>query len=135
LALNLEIVTPKGSVVKAEAEEVVLPGKLGEFGVLHGHIPFLSALKPGVVRYRTGAEQKRLAVSAGFAEVGAGNKVLILTDLSARPDEIEAEEVQKELAEVEARLKAWSGELTAEHAELLAQAAWAQAQLEVVKGS
>jgi F-type H+-transporting ATPase subunit epsilon len=133
VALHLEIVTPKGAVVKTEAEEVYLPGKLGEFGVLSGHIPFLSALKPGVVRYREGTEQRRLAVSSGFAEVGAGNKVLVLTDRSAKPGEIEAAEVHKELAEAEAKLKAWTGELDPEHAALLEMAAWAQARLEAVK--
>jgi F-type H+-transporting ATPase subunit epsilon len=133
LSLNLEIVSPEGSVAKAEVDEVYLPGKLGEFGVLDGHIPFLSALKPGIVRYRVGSVVKRLAISSGFAEVGAGNKVLVLTDLSAERDEVDAEGVQKELAELEAKLKGWTDELTPEHAELLARAAWAQARLEILK--
>ena len=44
MSLHVEIVTPKGSVLDAEATEVVLPGKIGEFAVLDGHIPLLSAL-------------------------------------------------------------------------------------------
>lgn len=130
MALHLEIVTPKGSVVDLTTEEVILPGKLGEFGVLDGHIPFLSALKPGVVSYRAGNEFRRLAIGSGFAEVGAGHKVLVLTDVHARPEDIDAEETGRELSEVEGRLKAWTGELTAEHHELLDQAAWARARLE-----
>ena len=45
--IMLEIVTPERVVVSEEVEEVVLPGIEGEFGVLEGHIPFLTALKVG----------------------------------------------------------------------------------------
>jgi F-type H+-transporting ATPase subunit epsilon len=131
VALNLEIVTPLGSVVATEAEEVILPGKLGEFGVLDGHIPFLSALQPGVVRYREASSWQRLAIGSGFAEVGAGRKVLVLTDSHARPDDVDIGEVTAELREVEAELKAWTGPITPEHDELRAKAAWAQARLDV----
>ena len=44
MSLHLEVVTPRGMVVKTEVESVRLPGKVGEFAVLEGHIPLLSAL-------------------------------------------------------------------------------------------
>ncbi len=135
MSLHLEIVTPKGSVVDVEVSEVALPGKLGEFGVLDGHIPFLSALKPGVVRYLEGGEWKQLAIGSGYAEVGASRKVLVLTQSHARPGEIDLGETEKELADLEAQLKAWSGELTVEHQELLDGAAWAQARIDARKAS
>jgi F-type H+-transporting ATPase subunit epsilon len=131
MALHLEIVTPKGSVVAVDAEEVILPGKQGEFGVLGGHIPFLSALRPGVVSYRDNGEPKQLAVGTGFAEVGAGDKVLVLTDLCARPDDVDVGQTTHELEDAEAELKEWAGELTAEHQELLEQAEWARARLDL----
>jgi F0F1-type ATP synthase epsilon subunit len=49
--LNLVIVTPGGSVTKTEVTEVQAPGVRGEFGVLPGHIPFLSAIGAGVLTY------------------------------------------------------------------------------------
>jgi F-type H+-transporting ATPase subunit epsilon len=131
VALHLEIVTPLGPVVSTDAEEVILPGKLGEFGVLDGHIPFLTALRPGVVRYRTPAGWDRLAVGNGFAEVGAGRKVLVLTDSHARPTDIDVGEVQGELRDLETELKAWNGPVTPEHDELLSKASWARARLDV----
>ena len=127
--LHLEIVTPRGSVVDVQVDTVTLPGKLGEFGVLIGHIPFLSALRPGVLRYTVGAEQHRLAVASGFAEVGASQRVLVLTDQHAFPGEIDVEETKRELADVEAELKAWAGEVNAEHEILRNRAAWAEARL------
>jgi len=133
VALHLEIVTPKGSVGAADAEEVYLPGKLGEFGILDGHIPFLSALKPGVVRYTAGGTQHRLAVGAGFAEVGAADKVLVLTDIHAFPDDVDVDTTAHELEEAAAQLKAWTGELTVEHQELMDAAEWAEARLALSK--
>jgi len=133
VALHLEIVTPKGSVVAEDAEEVIIPGKLGEFGVLGGHIPFLSAIRPGVLSYLSGGKPKRLAVGSGFAEVGAGDKVLVLTDLHAFPEDVDHDETRQALADAEARLKEWSGELNAEHQEIKDEAEWAQARLEVKK--
>jgi len=65
--------------------------------------------------------------------VGAGDKVLVLTDEHAFPDQIDADETAHELTEAESALKVWSGELDAEHQELLDQAEWAQAKLEVKK--
>jgi F-type H+-transporting ATPase subunit epsilon len=130
VSLHLEIVTPKGSVVSTDAEEVILPGKLGEFGVMEGHIPFLSALKPGVMRYRSKGKESRLAIGNGFAEVGANHKVLVLTELHALPKDIDSGATTAELQDVDAQLKAWNGELTPEHQELLDKVAWAQARLD-----
>jgi len=127
--LHLEILTQRGSVVDVQADTVTLPGKQGEFGVLIGHIPFLSALRPGVLRYTVGQEQHRLAVASGFAEVGASQRVLVLTDQHAFPDEIDVEETKRELADVQAELKAWAGEISAEHEILCNRAAWAEARL------
>lgn len=134
MSLHLEIVTPKGAVVATDAEEVILPGKDGEFGVLEGHIPFLSALKPGVVRYQDQDGSQRLAIGTGFAEVGASDKVLVLTDSHALPEDVDLDQSRSELEEAKADLKAWTGELDAEHQELLEQAEWAQARIDV-KGS
>ena len=144
MALHLEIVTPKGSVVDIDAAEVVLPGKLGEFAVLEGHIPLLSALRPGVVRY-SGQNNGQLAVGAGFAEVGSADKVLVLVDGHALPDDIDLDEAKADLRDAEEDLKGWSEEIetldresdewkeTPEHAALLNRIAWIQAKINAVK--
>ena len=68
--LRLEVATPTRLVVSGEADEVVVPGSEGSFGVLPGHAPLLSLVGTGEVTYRTGREEHHLAVSGGFAEVG-----------------------------------------------------------------
>ena len=51
--MHLTVTTPRGSLVQIEVDEIAAPGALGEFGVLPGHVPFMTALKPGVLFYRT----------------------------------------------------------------------------------
>ena len=129
MALHLEVVTPKGAVVDVETDEVILPGKEGEFGVLEGHIPFLSALKPGVLRYLKDGRSKQIAIGNGFAEVGVNNKVLVLTDLHALPDKIDMSATQQELKELEAKIASWSSEISPEYQALHDELAWAQARI------
>jgi F-type H+-transporting ATPase subunit epsilon len=66
-------------------EVVTPPGVRGEFGVLPGHIPFVSALKEGTLTYRErgSSNRKSLAIGPGFAEVVGGDKVVVLTQSAA----------------------------------------------------
>ncbi len=86
--IKLEIVTPERVVVSEEVDEVVLPGIEGEFGVLHGHIPFLTALKIGVLSYKIGGREEHLAVSWGYVEVTADN-VKVLAETAEKATEID----------------------------------------------
>ena len=98
--IKLEIVTPERIVVSENVDEVVLPGIEGEFGVLHGHIPFLTALKVGVVTYKMDEVEEHLAVSWGYVEVTSDNvKVLAETAEKATEIDIERAKVAREAAE------------------------------------
>jgi F-type H+-transporting ATPase subunit epsilon len=98
--IDLEIVTPKGRALKETVDEVTAPSVEGEFGVLPGHVPLVAALRSGIVSYRIGADVKRVAVGAGFAEAGP-NKVVILTDEYVERDKIDPVLVRRDLAEVQ----------------------------------
>jgi F-type H+-transporting ATPase subunit epsilon len=70
MPIALSVVTPEGQAFHGEVEAVVLPGSEGEFGVLPGHEPFLTALRIGPMTIRKpGGELLHAAVSQGFAEV------------------------------------------------------------------
>ena len=78
MALALSVVTPEGQAFHGEAEAVVLPGSEGEFGILPGHEPFLTALRIGPMTIRkAGGEELHAAVSQGFAEVH-GDQVSVM---------------------------------------------------------
>jgi F-type H+-transporting ATPase subunit epsilon len=98
--IKLEIVTPERIVVAEDVDEVVLPGIDGEFGVLQGHIPFLTALKVGVLTYKSDGAEEHLAVSWGYVEVTADNvKVLAETAEKATEIDLSRAKVAKEAAE------------------------------------
>ena len=80
MALKVSIVTPDKTLYESQkAEIVILPGKLGQFGVLQRHAPLLSALKKGKITVREGAAAKDFQISGGFAEVLA-DKVTVLAE-------------------------------------------------------
>ena len=72
-----------------EVEEIVAPGELGEFGVLPGHVPFLSALFPGRLRFRAeGSGETVFIIHGGLADV-KDDTVSVLTDLAERPEDVD----------------------------------------------
>jgi len=101
--LFLEIVTPEKIVVSQEVDSVVAPGTEGEFGVLQGHIHFLTGIVPGELRYNTGAGKESMAVTTGFAEV-SNDKVSILVDAAEKAGEIDAERARQAMERARERL-------------------------------
>jgi len=96
----LEVVTPQAKVFSGEVETVVAPGFLGDFGVLPGHVPYITAMRPGVLMFEHGGTHHIYVAGAGFAEVGS-DKVLLLTDLceDASNVDVSAAEARLEAAE------------------------------------
>jgi F-type H+-transporting ATPase subunit epsilon len=103
--LLLEVVTPDRLVLSTEADVVVCPGVEGQFGVLAGHIPFLSALEIGEMYYRKGGQTEYLAVSGGFAEV-TGTKVTIVAESAEKGREIDIERAKRAQERAEKRITA-----------------------------
>lgn len=77
MPIELSIVTPAAPFADLEVDSVLLPGEVGEFGVLPAHERFLTSLQPGVLEYVADGEVQRLNVSEGFAEV-TGERVTVL---------------------------------------------------------
>src|SRR5574340_1090095 len=103
--LLLEVVTPDRKVLSTDADVVVCPGVEGQFGVLVGHIPFLSALDIGEMYYKLGGKTEYLAVSGGFAEV-TGSKVTIVAEAAEIGHQIDVERVKRARERAEKRLAA-----------------------------
>jgi len=102
-SLQLEVVTPDLKVVGCEVDYVGVPGVEGEFGVLPGHIPFLSALAIGGLYYKVEGNTHMLFVSGGFAEVSS-NKVSVLAESAENVDKINKERAEKARARAQSRL-------------------------------
>ena len=102
--LALEIVTPDRLLVKEPVDEVQIPGKAGEIGVLPGHAPLITELTIGEIAYKRGGKTEHLAVAWGFAEV-LPDKVTILAQTAERANEIDVKRAQDAKARAEEALK------------------------------
>lgn len=128
--LRLELATPARLVVSAVADEVVLPGLDGYLGVLPGHATLLTLVGVGEVMYRSGRSEHYLAVSGGFAEVGADH-VTILAETAEAPDEVDAGRARSARERAEGRLGT-RGVEEVDYPRATAALARAQARLQVV---
>jgi F-type H+-transporting ATPase subunit epsilon len=115
--LILEIVTPERRVVREEVDEVVCPGIEGEFGVLPGHTPFLTALKIGELNYRIGDQRKYIAITWGYAEVDH-DRVEILADMAETAEEIDLRRAEEAKTKAEAKLRGTPEEVEFEQAQV-----------------
>jgi F-type H+-transporting ATPase subunit epsilon len=143
--MRLSVTTPRGALVDTEVDEVTAPGELGEFGVLPGHVPLMSALKPGVIWYKgqgqAGDRSGVLAVGQGFLQVaplpqggdghgGTRDRVLVLVDQALTAGDVDRAAAEKDLAAADRELAAWTGELDGAHHALVVRRGWAQARLD-----
>lgn len=69
--LHFSLVAPEREVFSGEVDRVDAPGAEGDFGVLAGHAPFMTALREGVVTVVDGSSTRTFAIHGGFADVNA----------------------------------------------------------------
>jgi F-type H+-transporting ATPase subunit epsilon len=130
-SFQLEVVTPQRLIVSDEVTELMAPGSEGYFGVLPGHIPFITTLKIGELTYWKGKDERHLAVTWGYAEV-RGDKVIVLAEMAERAEEVDMERAQSARDRAETRLRQWAaGDETIDFARAQAALMRALSRLEV----
>jgi F-type H+-transporting ATPase subunit epsilon len=102
----LSIVAPDRSVIDgASATSVVAPGIEGYFGVMAGHVPVVSALKPGILEYVDGANSRHFVyVGGGFVQVST-DSVTVLADEARLASDLDVSEAEKTLDEARRALR------------------------------
>jgi F-type H+-transporting ATPase subunit epsilon len=104
--LKFELVTPERMSLSQDATQVVVPGLEGDFTVLPGHAPVISALRPGVVDVTLpDASKARIFVKGGFAEVNPQH-LTVLAEHALDVEAMDAGTIAAELAVAEADLAA-----------------------------
>jgi F-type H+-transporting ATPase subunit epsilon len=102
--VQFELVSPERLIVSAEVEMVVVPGTEGNFGVLPGHSPLISTIRPGTIDiYQGGAITERIFVVGGIAEV-TPERCTVLADEAMAPDALDRAASEAELQTAEADL-------------------------------
>ena len=101
--LHFELVSPEKLVFSGEVEQVDVPGAEGDFGVLAGHAPFVSTLRPGILTVHTAAGEQKIVVLGGFAEVSAEG-LTVLAELAESLADIDRAMIARRIGEMEQRI-------------------------------
>ena len=109
---TLAVVAPDREVVSTSAVSIVAPGVDGYFGVLAGHVPVVSALKPGILEYLDSSNVRHhVYVGGGFVQVGK-DSVTVLADEARYAAELDVAEAEKALEEARRQLRGEDSTMT-----------------------
>ena len=99
--IHFDLVSPERMLLSEDVDMVTLPGAEGYFGVLAGHAPVISSLRPGVIEVTGGTTPSlRLFVRGGFAEVDA-KKVVVLAEEAIPMADFDIAALDRRLADTE----------------------------------
>ena len=84
--LHFEFVSPESVLFSGGVDQVDLPGSEGDLGVLPGHAPLVTTLRPGIVTIIREGVREPVVVIGGFAEVGPGGLTVLADRAVARAD-------------------------------------------------
>ena len=96
-----ELVSPERLLRSGEADMVVVPGTEGDFGVLPGHAPVISTVRPGVLEIHDGnAEPDQIFIAGGICEVSA-DRCTVLADEAVPVTDMDRADLEQRLKNAE----------------------------------
>jgi len=102
--VRFELVTQERLVLSEMVEMVVIPGTEGNFGVLPGHAPLISTIRPGMIDiYEGQTVTRQIFVVSGIAEV-TPERCTVLADEAVSPDTLDRGAIETDLRIVEGNL-------------------------------
>jgi F-type H+-transporting ATPase subunit epsilon len=84
--LHFEFVSPESVLFSGDVDQVDLPGSEGDMGILPGHAPLVTTLRPGIVTIFRGGQREPVVVISGFAEVSPTGLTVLADRAVARGD-------------------------------------------------
>lgn len=127
----VDVVSAEEAIFAGSAQFVALPGQEGELGILPGHVPLITRIRPGAVRIKTesGAEES-IFVAGGILEVQP-DRVTVLADTAVRSKDLDEAKAKQALEE--AKLNRAKAQSNMEIAKLEATMAALSAQLAYIR--
>ena len=109
MAFAFDVVSPERKLASGEADAVQIPGAEGDLTAMPNHAPFLTTLRPGVVKVRSGNETTEFVVTGGFVEVSP-ESAAVLAEEAVTPSEADAAWFEAKIEAAEAMHAAAEGE-------------------------
>jgi F-type H+-transporting ATPase subunit epsilon len=99
-ALHFEFVSPERVLFSGDVDQVDLPGLEGDMGILAGHAPLVTPLRPGILTIFNGGSREAVVVIGGIAEVGPAG-LTVLADQAVARDEFDTAMLASEIKDAE----------------------------------
>ena len=130
--IKVDVVSAEEHIFSGEAELVSLPGTSGELGIVPGHLPLITLIRPGFVRVHVPGEQEpeQIFVAGGVLEVQP-EQVTVLADTAVRSKDLDEARAKEALAAAEAARASATGSI--EIARIEAEIAALAAELAVIR--
>lgn len=130
--IKVDVVSAEEHIFSGEAELVSLPGTSGELGIMPGHLPLITLIRPGFVRVHVPGEQEpeQIFVAGGVLEVQP-EQVTVLSDTAVRSKDLDEARAKEALAAAEAARASATGRI--EIARIEAEIAALAAELAVIR--
>lgn len=103
-SLKIQLVTPDRSIFDGEVDEFTVPGALGPFTVLFNHTPIVSALVPGIFKWKEDNRESTLVLGGGFLELHE-NTAVVLASSAERIEDIDLPRAERSRVRAEERLQ------------------------------
>lgn len=133
--ITVQVATPRGMALHADAHGVEVPSVAGQFGVLAGHVPLLAAVRPGIMTYHKDGKAFRAAIGWGFVEADS-SRVRLITEFYLTAEQVDLEQARKDRETAEQRLSQFAGQLgDVAHVEAQRALDWALARIELVSAA
>jgi F-type H+-transporting ATPase subunit epsilon len=97
---HFELVSPEKLLFSGDVEQVDIPGAEGDFGVLAGHAPMVTTLRPGILTVHAAGGEQKMVVLGGFAEVSEAG-LTILADLAEKAADLDRAVITTRISELE----------------------------------
>jgi len=126
--VEFELVSPEEVLVTQLVDMVVVPGGDGDYGVLAGHVPMITTVRPGAISiFEENRVTDRIFVTGGFAEVTA-DRITILDEKAIKVDKLERAAVEQDVKNFTEDLEDAKADEEREQASLRLEIAKAQLQ-------
>ncbi|WP_068547057.1 F0F1 ATP synthase subunit epsilon [Thalassotalea crassostreae] len=131
MTTHLDVVSAEESLFSGRIESLQISGSEGELGIMPGHAPLLTALRPGMARIvKQHGEEEVIYLSGGMLEVQP-NSVTVLADVAVRGGDLDEQAALEAKRRAEEHISSASGDV--DYAEVAAELARAVAQLRVIQ--
>jgi F-type H+-transporting ATPase subunit epsilon len=99
--IAFELVSPDRLLISEEVDMVVVPGTEGDFGVLHGHQPMISTVRPGILEVQnSGSDDRCIFVNGGFAEI-TSDRCAVMTEEAVPVEDLKRGDLEQRIKDAE----------------------------------